>query len=125
MPIQHSGIAIRQIEAARTFSASDYLAWELAEVDCHEYLNGEVFAMAGADDRHMTVSGNLYIALRQHLTGSPCRTFISNIRLHFAAANAYFYPDVLVTRSALDHDSALQKTEPKLIVEVLSSSFAA
>lgn len=43
-------------------------------------------------------------------------------RFHAAAANSYFYPDVLVTCSALDLASALVKTEPKLIIEVLSPS---
>ena len=46
-------------------TATDYLAWENQQLDRHEYLDGEVFAMAGAEDRHVTVSGNLYIALRQ------------------------------------------------------------
>ena len=106
-------------------TAADYLAWESAQLDRHEFLDGEVFTMAGAEDRHVTVAGNLYIALRQHLSGSPCRTYMSDMRLHVAAANSYFYPDVLVTCSALDLASAMVKTEPKLIVEVLSPSTAA
>lgn len=107
------------------FSADDYLAWEPAQLDRHEFIDGEVFAMAGAEDRHVTVAGNLYMALRQHLGGSPCRTYMSDMRLHVAAANSYFYPDVLVTCSALDLASPLVKTEPKLIIEVLSPSTAA
>ena len=107
------------------FTAADYLAWEPAQLDRHEYLDGEVFAMAGADDRHVTVAGNCYIALRQHLSGSPCRTYMSDMRLQVAAANSYFYPDVLVTCSAQDQASPLVKTEPKLIIEVLSPSTAA
>ena len=112
-------------EQKAAFSAADYLAWEAAQLDRHEYIDGEVFAMAGAEDRHVTVAGNLYIALRQHLAGSPCRTFMSDMRLHVATANSYFYPDVLVTCSALDLASPLVKTEPKLIAEVLSPSTAA
>jgi Uma2 family endonuclease len=108
-----------------TFSAIDYLAWEAAQAERHEYIDGEVFAMAGAEDRHVTVAGNLYITLRQHLSGSACRTYMSDMRLHVAAANSYFYPDVLVTCSALDQASAMVKTEPKLIVEVLSPTTAA
>lgn len=107
------------------FTAADYLAWEHEQLDRHEYLNGEVFAMAGAEDRHVTVAGNLYIALRQHLSGSPCRTYMSDMRLQVAVANSYFYPDVLVTCSAQDLTSPLVKTEPKLIIEVLSPSTAA
>ena len=106
------------------FTAADYLAWEAAQPERHEYLDGEVFAMAGAEDRHVTVTMNLAFALRQHLSGSPCRTFMSDMRLQ-VAANSYFYPDVLVTCSALDLVSPMVKTEPKLIAEVLSPSTAA
>ncbi len=107
------------------FTAADYLAWESAQLDRHEFVDGEVFAMAGAEDRHVTVSMNLAFALRQHLSGSPCRTYMSDMRLHVAAANSYFYPDVLVTCSALDLASPMLKTEPRLIAEVLSPSTAA
>ena len=107
------------------FPAADYLAWEAAQPARHEYVDGEVFAMAGAEDRHVTVSGNLYITLRQHLRGTPCRTYMSDMRLHIATANSYFYPDVLVTCSPQDLASAMVKSEPKLIVEVLSPTTAA
>ena len=110
---------------APIFSAAAYLAWEAAQSERHEYIDGEVFAMAGAEDRHVTVAGHLYITLRQHLSGSACRTCISDMRLHVAAANSYFYPDVLVTCSALDMTSSMVKTEPKFIAEVLSPTTAA
>jgi len=114
-------------QAAQTpvFSAADYLAWEPAQLDRHEFLDGEVFAMAGAEDRHVTASMNIAFALRQHLSGSACRTYMSDMRLQVAAANSYFYPDVLVTCSARDLASPLVKTEPKLVIEVLSLSTAA
>jgi Uma2 family endonuclease len=108
-----------------TFTATDYLAWEAQQVERHEFLDGEVFAMAGAEDRHVTVAMNLAFALRQHLGGSPCRTYMSDMRLRVAAANAYFYPDVMVTCSAQDLSSPMHKTEPKLIAEVLSPGTAA
>ena len=113
--------------AAQTpiFSAAAYLAWEAAQPERHEYIDGEVFAMAGAEDRHVTATMNLAFALRQHLSGSACRTYMSDMRLHVAAVNSYFYPDVLVTCSALDLASAMVKTEPKLIAEVLSPTTAA
>ncbi|MBK7003185.1 MAG: Uma2 family endonuclease [Rhodoferax sp.] len=107
------------------FTAEDYLRWEAEQVERHEYLDGEVFAMAGAEDRHVTVAMNVAFALRQHLSGGACRTYMSDMRLHVASANCYFYPDVLVTCSAQDKASALSKSEPKLIVEVLSPGTAA
>lgn len=105
---------------ASRLSAAEYLAWEAEQPQRHEFVDGEVFAMAGAGDAHVTVAGNLYMALRQHLKGSPCRTYMSDMRLAVAAANCYFYPDVMVTCSAGDHASAQEKREPVLVVEVLS-----
>ena len=46
-------------------------------------------------------------------------------KLQVARANSYFYPDVLVTCDAADHASRLIKSNPKLVVEVLSPSTAA
>lgn len=107
------------------FTADEYLAWEVTQPGRHEYIDGEVFAMAGGEDRNATVAGNLYIALRQHLRGGPCHAYVGDVRLHVAAANAYFYPDLLVTCDAADAANRLAKSAPLLLVEVLSPSTAA
>lgn len=106
-------------------SAADFLAWDAAQTTRHEFVRGEVFAMAGAGERHVTVAGNVYVPLRQHLAGSPCRTFITDMKLRVEAADAYFYPDVMVTCSARDAGDPLVKREPVLLVEVLSPATAA
>jgi Uma2 family endonuclease len=49
---------------------------------------------------------------------------MSDMRLHVASINAYFYPDVMVTCSAMDLASPRVKTAPKLVIEVLSPSTA-
>lgn len=103
----------------------DYLAWEAEQAERHEFVGGETFAMAGAEDRHVIVCMNLAFALRQHLSGTPCRTFMSDMRLSVAALGSYFYPDIMVTCAAADVSSPLAKSEPKLIIEVLSPSTAA
>lgn len=107
------------------FSADEFLAWEASQTERHEYLNGEVFNMAGAEDRHVTATLNAAIALRQHLTGSPCRVYLQDMKVQAEASNAFFYPDVLVTCSDADRQSPLVKREPVLLVEVLSASTAA
>jgi Uma2 family endonuclease len=114
-------------------TAEEFLAWDASQTVRHEFVRGEVLAMAGAGEAHVTgtgeahvtVAGNVYLALRQHLAGSPCRTFITDMKLHVAAADAYFYPDVLVTCSALDARDPLVKREPVLPAEVLSPATAA
>jgi Uma2 family endonuclease len=109
----------------RRLSAEEFLAWDATQTLRHEFVAGEIFAMAGAGDAHVTAALNLAMALRQHLAGTPCRTFISDMKLHVQAADAYFYPDVMVTRGAADAASPLMKQEPMLVAEVLSPSTAA
>ena len=106
-------------------TAADFLAWDANQATRHEFVRGEVFAMAGAGERHVTVALNVAMALRQHLAGTPCRTFITDMKLRVEAADAYFYPDVMVTCSARDADDPQVKREPVLLVEVLSPATAA
>lgn len=106
-------------------SADDFLVWEAGEALRHEFVAGEVFAMAGAEDRHITVAGNLYVALRQHLRGSPCRVYMADMKLHIAAANSFFYPDLMVTCSLADASRRLVKQDARFVAEVLSPSTAA
>ncbi len=112
-------------ERQTVMTAQDFLEWDATQTIRHEFVDGEVFAMAGAEDRHATVAGNFYMALRQHLAGTPCRTFMLDLKLRVERANCYFYPDVLVTCHAADHAQRLIKSHPKLVVEVLSPSTAA
>lgn len=105
-------------------SAEDFLAWEALQPTKHEFVDGDIFAMAGAEDNHVTVTGNVYMALRQHLRGTPCRVFMADVKVQVASANSFFYPDVLVTCSDADRASRLVKREPSLLVEVLSPSTA-
>lgn len=109
------------------FSLDDYLLWEAEQSERHEYINGEVFAMTGARDGHNTIAGNIFAALRSALRGSPCRAFIADMKLRIDAANAAFYPDVMVTCDPRDKtpETDLAKQHPVLIVEVLSESTSA
>jgi Uma2 family endonuclease len=107
------------------FSADDYLAWEERQTDKHEYVRGEVFTMVGARREHVVVSGNLYAAFKQRLRGGPCQAYVSDLKLRVEAADAFFYPDVMVSCDQRDHAASLFLSHPTLIVEVLSESTAA
>lgn len=109
---------------ATRLSLAAFLDWEATQPERHEYVRGEVFAMTGASDRHNLVAGNLYMLLRTHLRGSPCQVFISDMKVRVDAADAIFYPDLLVTCSASDRSDRLAKRDPVVIVEVLSPSTA-
>lgn len=107
------------------FDATAYLAWEAEQSQKHEYFDGEVFAMAGASDAHVTIALNVAMALRNHLRGGPCSVFISDMKLQVQEDNAFFYPDVFVTCDAQDRTQSHSKRAPSLVVEVLSPSTSA
>ncbi len=115
------GYALQQ----QPMTAAEFLAWDAGQTLRHEFVRGEVFAMAGGEDRNDTVAGNLYIALRQHLRGTPCRVYGSDVKLRVDAADCFFYPDLMVTCSTADLADRLVKRAPVLVVEVLSASTAA
>jgi Uma2 family endonuclease len=109
------------------FRIDDFIAWEAEQSERHEYLDGEVFAMTGARDGHNTIAGNFFAHLRSALRGSPCRAFIADMKLCVEAADAVFYPDVLVTCDARDRtpEADTAKQRPILLIEVLSETTAA
>lgn len=106
------------------FSREEYLAWEANQQDKHEYLGGEVFCMVGVRQVHALVAGNLFSELHQQLKGKPCRPFMSDMKLQIDAADAFFYPDVMVSCDERDRQADLYLEHPSLIVEVLSESTA-
>ncbi|MDR2213689.1 MAG: Uma2 family endonuclease [Pseudomonadales bacterium] len=112
------------VNTTRKMTAEEFLAWEAEQPERHEFIDGEIFAMTGATKRHVMVAGNAYMALRQHLAGTPCRTYMADVKVAAATANKFFYPDVVVTCSEADHQDRLIVREPTLIIEVLSPSTA-
>ncbi|MFA5684608.1 MAG: Uma2 family endonuclease [Lysobacteraceae bacterium] len=114
-----------QLAEKTFFDADAYLAWEAEQSARHEYVHGEVFAMTGALEAHVTIAGNVFMALRNHLRGGPCSVFISDMKLRVAADNAFYYPDVFVTCADSDRAENRYKSAPSLIVEVLSASTGA
>ena len=110
---------------APQFSATDYLAWEAEQPGRHEYLHGETFAMGGASRLHVTVSGNVFAALDRVLENTPCRAYMSDMKLQAQADQAYFYPDVVVTCDPADHQAEYFIRTPTVVVEVLSPTTAA
>jgi Uma2 family endonuclease len=100
-------------------SEQAYLASEPYSDVKREYIDGDVYAMAGAKASHNRISMNLSTALSVHLKGQPCQPYASDMKVQIG--RNYFYPDVLVDCANLPDDSTFTTT-PVLIVEVISKS---
>ena len=100
-------------------SPEAYLALERTAAVRHEYVDGEVFAMVGGSLRHNAITLNIVMALRPRARERGCDAFANDVKIRVEAANAYYYPDVVVTCEATGADSHVVHA-PTLIVEVLS-----
>jgi Uma2 family endonuclease len=101
-------------------SPEEYLKLEELSPLKHEYIDGEIHAMAGANDAHVTIGVNLVSLLRNHLRGSGCRVYMSDMKARIESKNIYYYTDVMVTCDERDKAFQSFKKYPCLIVEVLS-----
>ena len=87
----------------------------------HEYLNGQVFGMTGGSREHNLITGNIHNRLKNHLRGSGCQVFASDMKVRIETDNVFYYPNVVVTCNSQDTEKFFL-TKPCLIVEVLSPS---
>ncbi len=103
---------------------ADYLAFERTSAGKHEYLRGEIFAMAGGTPEHARLQAAFSGELRTALSGRPCNVYSSDLRLRIAATERSCYADVVVVCGPVEPapDDADAATNPLVIVEVLSDS---
>ncbi len=113
---------MNQVIHANSMTPDEYLVWEELQEEKHEYVHAEIFAMGGARREHVQVAGNVFATLKQHLRGTPCRSYMSDMKLYIATMNAFYYPDVIVSCNKDDHQAEQFLSFPRLIVEVLSDS---
>ncbi|QLE39521.1 Uma2 family endonuclease [Nostoc sp. C052] len=103
-------------------TAEEYLQMEEQNDIKHEYIDGYIYAMAGALDPHVTIALNLASLLRNHVRGSGCRVYMADMKARIESLNRFYYPDVMVTCDRRDQETPGYKRFPCLIVEVLSNS---
>lgn len=103
---------------------AEYLAAEAVSEVRHEYLNGEVWAMAGGTPEHAALAAAMIRELGASLRGKPCRPFSSDLRVHIPDTGLSTYPDVSVVCGQLETapDDRDAVTNPVVLVEVLSES---
>lgn len=105
-------------------STEEYLARERRAEFKSEYFNGELFAMAGAQQAHNLIVGNLLRTLGNQLLERDCKVYSSDMRVKIAKINKYTYPDVVVTCGKENFEDAEVDTllNPVVIFEILSDS---
>lgn len=89
-----------------------------------EYLNGRIYAMAGASPEHNRISRNTVGEFYVRLKGKPCEAFVSDMRVRVSPSGLYTYPDVLIVCGEMQFVDEKRDTltNPVVIIEVLSDS---
>ncbi len=106
------------------FSVADYLEYERAARERHEFLDGSVYAMAGESPRHSTICFNLSGLIHAQLRGKRCRGFSPNMKIATNEKGLFSYPDLAIVCGApkLHDKKGDVLTNPTAIFEVLSPS---
>ena len=100
----------------------EYFAWEEKQLNKHEYIEGEVYAMSGGSRNHSLIAVRFTTLFSNHLSGSACEVGNSDLRVKIVRTSNYTYPDVSITCDDRDKTTTQYITYPSLIVEVLSPS---
>jgi Uma2 family endonuclease len=105
------------------YTYAEYLALEETSLVKHEYLDGEIYAMAGGSPDHAALAATVIRVLGGQLPAG-CRSFTSDLRVRIAATGLSTYPDVTVVCGPTERspDDALAVTNPLFLVEITSPS---
>jgi Uma2 family endonuclease len=100
-------------------SVENYLEGERFSDIRHEYVGGQVYAMAGASDDHNRIVANICGELRERLRGKRCEPFMADMKLKLPDSEAFYHPDVLVACDPSDNARYFRE-RPTVVFEVLS-----
>jgi Uma2 family endonuclease len=112
------------VATCKRMSPNEYLAFERAAEQKHEYADGEIFAISGGTFEHSLVAANLLRELGVSLAGRPCWPLTSDMRVKVEGSSRYLYPDGSVVCGEPLFEDARRDTllNPKVVIEVLSES---
>lgn len=106
---------------AEFLTAQEYLALEEQSEIRHEFVDGQLFAMAGGSENHNLICGNIFAWLHGRLRNGPCRVFMVDMKAYVAMEphEQFYYPDVMVVCDPKDREKYFKRS-PKIVFEVLS-----
>ncbi len=110
------------LSSHQPLTPEQYLEFEKTSEVKHEYIDGEIYAMAGTTKIHNTISLNLALLLRGKLSQSVCQTYMADVKVSVSDKKKFFYPDLVVTCDENDDESDYYIQHPRIIIEILSPS---
>jgi Uma2 family endonuclease len=116
---------MRPVRSLHRYTYADYVALELESPTKHEFLDGEIYAMAGGTEEHSALAAEVIGILRSAVQDKPCRVHTSDLRIYAEAVGFATFPDGSVICGALEQHPPSPKAtavNPTVLVEVTSDS---
>jgi Uma2 family endonuclease len=109
--------------ARHCYTLQDYLDIEEISAVRHEYLAGDIYAMAGGTPEHAALCAAIVGSLSAQLRGRECRPYTSDLRVRVPQTGLATYPDAAVICGPIERDPAspTHVTNPSVVFEVLSA----
>ncbi|PRQ04823.1 Uma2 family endonuclease [Enhygromyxa salina] len=107
------------------YTYADYVALEQTSSTKHEFLDGEIYAMAGGSEEHSALCAQVLRLLGNAIGDRPCRVHTSDLRVYVESAGLATFPDGSVICGPLSqHEPSPTSTalNPTLLLEVTSDS---
>jgi Uma2 family endonuclease len=107
------------------YTYADYVALEMISTGKHEFLDGEIYAMAGGSEEHSALAAAMVHSLANAVGDRPGRVHTSDLRIYVEAAGLATFPDASVICGPLQqHEPSPTATalNPSILVEVTSDS---
>jgi Uma2 family endonuclease len=105
------------------YTYAEYLALEVTSNVRHEFLGGQIYAMAGGTPEHAALAAAIIGLLFPQLRSKGCRAYDADLRVR-TPSGLTTYPDITVVCGTTERDPEDQNavTNPTLVIEVLSRS---
>ncbi|HEX9459364.1 MAG TPA: Uma2 family endonuclease [Thermoanaerobaculia bacterium] len=114
-----------ELRGLHRYTYADYVALESLSTGKHEFLDGEIYAMAGGSEEHSALAAEMVRVLGNAVGERPCRVHTSDLRIYVEAVGLATFPDGSVIRGPMQqHDPSPTATalNPMILVEVTSDS---
>jgi Uma2 family endonuclease len=107
------------------YTYADYVALELSSPTKHEFLDGEIYAMAGGSEEHSALAAEVLRVLGNAVGDRPCRVHTSDLRIYVEARGLATFPDGAVVRGPLQQHApspVATALNPTVLLEITSDS---
>jgi len=106
----------------KIYTVAEYIQEELRSEVRHEFVNGQLFEMAGEKRLNNIIAGFFYLLFVQSLKKAGYYACINDVKVAIPGSSKYYYPDVFVTKEKSTEKNTYIQYEPEIIVEVVSES---